>query len=142
MASQPDMQEIALKLWGEAWWKFHNPLYSFAYMVNPEYHAAKPWTMQWSDPEDEDESLFSPPGVQNDVETLMQEWLPGEDNLDKRGKLKAALNRYKTQTGVFALTDHLGEKREIWSDVYLKETAPCLLACLLACMASNPDVCV
>ena len=101
----PDLQKIP-DLFMKAWDKYHHPILSLAYALNPEYHRMKPWL---------------DPTVKRDCDTVFKKQFP---DVSSRAKIKAAFTRFCNHEGPFAKLDDEGDKREVWTDEFMTAVAP------------------
>ena len=78
IAAFKDVETLAdvPKLWGDAWKKYHHPVYSFAYLFAPEYRSAQPWTNH---------------EVKTDVEKMLKRCFP---DTAEHSQARLAMNRY------------------------------------------------
>jgi len=101
----PDLQKIP-DLFMTAWGKYHHPVLSLAYALNPEYHRSKPWL---------------DPTVKKDIDSVIKKQYP---DVVQRAKVKAAFTRYCNNEGCFSRRDEDGDKRDIWTDEFMTGVAP------------------
>lgn len=100
-----DLKKIP-ELWLACWKKFHHPIYSLCYAINPEYHASKPWEH---------------PEIAADIEKVLKAMYP---KLRDRAAVRAALTRYQNKEGCFSPLDEDGVKNDVWDDEFLTSVAP------------------
>ena len=94
------------ELWYARWRELHHPIYSLAYLLNPEYWRCKPW--------DDME-------VSQDVETMLKRYFPDQD---ERSMIKIAISHYKGRTGAFRHHDSAGDERDVWCETAITSQSP------------------